>query len=78
MQINKSYNFYLNVFHFGIYKVISFNLRARKNINVYNFFKIDENLQNNMPDGLLEEAQKLLWQLICYSGNKKVRMIFIS
>ncbi|XP_065661314.1 ubiquitin carboxyl-terminal hydrolase 34 isoform X2 [Hydra vulgaris] len=33
---------------------------------------------NNMSDGLLEEAQKLLWQLICYSGNKKVRMVFIE
>lgn len=29
-------------------------------------------------EGLVDEAQKLLWQLICYSGNRTVRMVFIK
>lgn len=32
----------------------------------------------SLQDSTLDEIQKLLWQLICYSGNKKVRMVFIK
>ena len=37
----------------------------------------DESLET-LNDGIQDEAQRLLWQLICYSGNKKVRMVFIK
>lgn len=31
-----------------------------------------------MGDGLVQEAEKLLCQLICYTGEKKIRMKFIE
>ena len=36
------------------------------------FFKI------HLADGLVQEAEKLLCQLICYTGEKKIRMKFIE
>ena len=31
-----------------------------------------------LSDGLVQEAEKLLCQLICYTGEKKIRMKFIE
>lgn len=31
-----------------------------------------------LEDGLIQEAEKLLCQLICYTGEKKIRMKFIE
>lgn len=36
------------------------------------FFKI------HLADGLVQEAEKLLCQLICYTGEKKIRVKFIE
>ena len=32
----------------------------------------------HLADGLVQEAEKLLCQLICYTGEKKIRMKFIE
>lgn len=34
--------------------------------------------QIHLGDGLVQEAEKLLCQLICYTGEKKIRMKFIE
>ena len=35
-------------------------------------------LQDELGDGMVQEVQKLLWQLVCYTGNKGVVMAFIK
>lgn len=34
--------------------------------------------QEELGDGMIQEVQKLLWQLVCYTGNKSVVMAFIK
>ena len=34
--------------------------------------------QCQLEDGLLQEAEKLLCQLICYAGEKKLRLQFVK
>ena len=34
--------------------------------------------QEELGDGMVQEVQKLLWQLVCYTGNKNVVMSFVK
>ena len=35
-------------------------------------------LQDELAEGMVQEVQKLLWQLVCYTGNKSVVMSFVK